>query len=367
MINTNLLYNKFRIILLLQFLILNAVNGQQEQPKPLTFTGYAEVYYLYNFNKPLSNRQPYFLYNHNRTNEVNLNLGFAKASYDKDKVRANLAIMSGTYTQANLAAEPEVLRHILEANIGVRLSAKNNLWLDAGILPSHIGFESAIGKDNYNLSRSILAENSPYYEAGIKINYTSKNEKWFLAALFLNGWQRIKRADGNTTPAFGTQVTYKPGASITLNSSTFIGNDKPDSARQMRYFHNFYGTYQVSKKFSLITGLDIGIEQKSKGRSQMNTWYAPIAIAKYHANNKTTVAVRVEYYADKSGVIVSTGTINGFKTTGFSANVDYAIQKEVLWRVEARWLGSRDRIFETHNNVPGDNAMWVSTALSVAF
>lgn len=366
MLSIKLPYAKLLFILLIQLTFTISIRGQDEE-KSVTIDGYTEVYYLYNFHQPLTNMQPSFIYNFNRTNEVNLNLGFIKAAYNKDKVRANLALMLGTYAQANLAAEPDVLRHIFEANIGVKLSAKGNLWLDAGIFPSHIGFESAIAKDNYNLSRSLLAENSPYYEAGLKLGYTSKNEKWFLSALLLNGWQRIKRPDGNTTPAFGTQLTYKPSTSVTLNSSSFIGNDKPDSIRQMRYFHNLYGIFQLSKKLSLITGFDIGAQQKSRGSSQMNTWYSPVIIPRYSASDKLTLAARAEYYSDRNGVIISTGTSNGFKTFGYSANVDYAIQKEVLWRIEARSLRSKDNIFETRNNLLVSAHTWLTTSLSLAF
>ena len=339
----------------------------QDTTKPLRITGYADVYYVYNFNKPLNNNQPSFLYCYNRNNEVNLNLGFVKASYNASNLRANFALMSGTYAVANLAAEPTALRNIFEANIGIKLSAKNNLWLDAGIMPSHIGFESAIGKDCNNLTRSILAENTPYYEAGLKLSYTSKNEKWFLSALLLNGWQRIKRLDGNTSPAFGTQITYKPSSTVTLNSSSFIGNDKPDSSRQWRYFHNFYGSFQLSKKIALITGFDIGAEQKSTGSSVMNTWYSPVLIAKYMASNKFSIAARAEYYCDKKGVIISTATTNGFRTFGYSANFDYAIQENAVWRIELRTLKSKDNIFEKRNSSFTSTSTWLATSLAISF
>lgn len=358
--------SKQAFLLIIPLVLFTQLEAQEEK-KQITFSAYSEVYCLYNFNRPLDNAQPSFIYNFNRNNEVNINLGYAKASYNTDKVRANFALMAGTYTQANLAAEPEVLRHIFEANIGVKLSAKSNLWLDAGIFPSHIGFESAVGKDCYNLTRSLLAENSPYYEAGIKLGYTSKNEKWYLSALLINGWQRIKRPDGNTTPAFGTQVTFKPAPAITLNLSTFIGNDKPDSVRQMRYFHNIYGIFQLSKNWSAIAGFDIGIEQKSKGSSQMNTWYSPVLIAKYNPSGKLSVSARAEYYSDKNGVIISTNTSTGFQTFGYSVNVDYSIQNNVLWRLEARTLNSKDKIFETRNRILSANSTWLSTSFAVSF
>lgn len=332
----------------------------------LSISGYTELYYGYDFNSPINNTRPGFLYNFNRTKEVNLNIGFLKAAYTKNSIRANFALATGTYMNANLAAEPGVLKNIFEANAGIRLSKTKNLWLDAGIFSSHIGFESAVGKDCWNLTRSIQAENTPYYESGIKIGYTSANEKWYLSAMLLNGWQRIQRVDGNTTPAFGTQVTYKPSTKVTLNSSSFIGNDKPDSVRQMRYFHNFYGIFQLSNSVAATLGFDIGMEQKQKGSSKMNSWYSPIAIVKFTTSPKTALAIRVEYYSDKNGVIIASGTPNGFKTWGFSSNFDVNISNNTLWRIELRNLNSKDAIFTKGNNTNKSNTL-LASSLAISF
>ncbi|WP_133272779.1 outer membrane beta-barrel protein [Hymenobacter radiodurans] len=43
--------------------------------------------------------------------------------------------------------------------------------MDTGIFTSHLGFELALSKDNWTLSRSLMAKNSPYYEAGVRITY----------------------------------------------------------------------------------------------------------------------------------------------------------------------------------------------------
>ena len=335
-------------------------------PSPLTFSGYIETYYTYDFGKPSNHNHPPFVYSHNRHNEVNLNLGFIKAAYQKENVRANLALMTGTYDNANLSAEPGVLKNIFEANAGVKLSKKKNIWIDAGIFASHIGFESAIGKDCWNLTRSILADNSPYFESGAKISYTSNNGKWFISGLLLNGWQRIQRVDGNNTPAFGHQLTFKPNSKITLNSSSFIGNDKPDSVRQMRYFHNFYGIFQLTDKLALTTGFDMGAEQKSKGSRQYNTWYSPVVILKISPNAKNSFAMRAEYYSDANGVIINTGTPNGFKTWGYSANYDRLIRDNVMWRIEARGFSGKDKTFEKDGR-PVNNNFFLTTAIAISF
>ncbi|MGO4708679.1 porin [Chryseobacterium sp. 2TAF14] len=335
--------------------------------KPLTINGYAEVYYTADFNNPKNNNRPGFVYSHNRNNEVNINLAFIKTAYNTENVRANLALAVGTYMNANYASEQGVMKNIYEANAGLKISKKHNLWIDAGIFPSHLGFESAIGKDNWTLTRSLFADNSPYFETGAKISYTSESGKWFLSGLVLNGWQRIQRVDGNSTPAFGHQLIFKPNEKLTINSSSFIGNDKPDSIRQMRYFHNLYAVYQINKKFGITAGFDIGAEQKAKGSNQYNIWYTPVVIGKYNATDKLSFTARGEYYQDEKGVIISTGTENGFKTFGYSFNADYQIFPNLVWRMEIRNLNSKDAIFTNRRDEFNKNSLTATTALAVSF
>lgn len=346
--------------------LLVASAQENREANPLTVSGYVETYYAYDFGKPALQNRPSFVYSHNRHNEFNLNLGMIKATYQKNGVRTNLALATGTYMNTNLAAEPGVLKNIFEANAGVKISKTSNLWIDAGIFASHIGFESAIGKDCWVLTRAILADNSPYYESGVKVTYTSPNEKWIMSGLLLNGWQRIQRVPGNGTIGIGHQLTYKPNAKITLNSSSFIGNDKPDSVKQMRYFHNFYGIFQLSDAFAITTGFDIGFEQKQKGSSNYNTWYTPIVMAKINADTKNSFTARLEYYNDANGVIITTATPNGFKTWGYSVNYDHAISNQAMWRIEARGFSSKDRIFEKNGNIANNN-FFISTSLAISF
>lgn len=347
--------------------VTGSLLAQEKEKKALTISGYAEVYYQQDFNNPKRNSRPAFVYSHNRNNEISLNLGLIKAAYETENVRANLGIGVGSYMNANYAAEEGVLKNIYEANIGVKLSKSHNLWLDAGIFPSHIGFESAIGMDCYTLTRSMMADNSPYFETGAKLSYSSTNQKWNIAVLILNGWQRIQRVEGNSTPAFGHQVTFRPSEKITLNSSSFIGNDLPDDEKKVRYFHNLYGQIQLNSKFALVAGFDIGAQQKQKGNNDYDTWYTPVVIAKYSLSEKISIAARGEYYNDKKGVIISSGNENGFQTFGTSLNVDYQILPNVVWRTEIKSLNSKDPVFlNREEEMKKANAMAI-TSLAIRF
>lgn len=354
----------------LLFIFCPTAHGQSEssvwaQKPEISYAGYVDIFYSYDFNEPTTNYRQTFLYNHNRHNEFNLNLGFIKGSAKHLKYRANIALQAGTYVVDNYAAEPTVLQHIYEGNAGLSLNKKNNLWIDAGIFGSHIGFESAISKDNWTLTRSLLAENSPYYLTGTKLTY-NPNEHWELAILICNGWQRIKKIPGNSLPAFCTQIKYIKGDRLTINWSTFIGTDDPDTTRRMRYFNNIYVQSQLTKRFGFIAGLDIGGQQTKKESADYKVWFSPVIIVRYLWTNKWSTALRAEYYQDKDGVIIVTGTPNGFKTSGLSLNLDYSPIKNVAWRLEGRWLTSTAKIFTRQKKNVNDNFAIVSS-IAVSF
>lgn len=166
--------------------------------------------------------------------------------------------------------------------------------------------------------------------------------------------------------SFGTHIIYKPSGKVTLNYSTFIGTDRPDSVRQLRYYHNIYGIFQISDKFGITAGFDIGTEEKSNTNSDMNTWYTPVLIAKLNVSQKVSITARGEYYEDKKAVIITTGTANGFKTTGVSFNVDYAASSNMLFRIEGRSLNSKDNIFVKDNAMKHTNS-FITTAFALSF
>jgi len=333
--------------------------AQDSITKPsLQLSAYIEAYYSNDLANPSDHLRPGFFYSYNRHNEFALNLGFIKAAYATSRVRGNLALMTGTYAQYNLSAEPALLQNIYEANAGVKLSKNQELWLDLGILPSHIGFESAIGKDCWTLTRSLLAENTPYYEAGARLSLNSKDGKWYAAALLLNGWQRMVRAPGIQSPVLGTQLTYKPSGNVTLNWSSYLGDERPGNEIQTRFFNNFYGIFTLSPKWGLITGCDIGVQAG-------NSWVTPVAILRHTPNENWAIAGRVEYYNDKNGVIIN--ALNGFETTGLSLNLDYLPVSNVALRFEARTLSGKRNYFKNSEGVATSSNTFLTSAIAIFF
>ncbi len=332
-------------------------------------SAYIEAYYTFDFARPTNNERASYWVNHARHNEFNVNHGIIETTINSESIRGHIALMIGTYSQYNLAREQELIRNIYEGNAGFKPFKKHNFWIDAGIFSSHIGFESAISKNCWTLSRSILAENTPYYEAGIKGTYTTPSEKWVVSGLILNGWQRIRRLENNSMPSFGTQIQWKPKKSILLNSSTYIGNEGTDSLIQMRYFHNFYSQIDFNKRWGLITGFDIGW-QTNQSTKQTRTWNASSVMLRYKFHQQWTFCARGEHYWDKNSIFITSNPDNpnahGFRAIAYSLNLDYAPAENMLVRVEAKRLQSPDKVFEI-NRSPSKQSFIVTTSIAVIF
>jgi len=326
----------------------------------ITLIGYLDLFYGYDFNQPQTESRLPYLYHYNRHNEVNLNHGYLSVNLDHAKYRANFGLHTGTYVIDNYTNEPDLLKLIYDANIGLALNNRNSLWLDIGIFGnSHIGAESTDSWTNWTASRTVLSENVPYYQAGLNLNWTQQD--WYVALLILNGWQKIKRIQGNSIPSFGTQVTYSGFELLSLNWSTFIGTDTPDSTRQMRYFSHFNTVINISENWGVTLGWDTGFEQKFKGSVEYHNWNGILTMLRYQFNSKFSATARYEFYSDPESVIVSTPSANGYRTSGVSANVDYNVLNAILCRLEARYFFSPDEIYPKEGSFITDNFFVLAT------
>ena len=125
---------KFSLIVL-TVLITKNIFAQTDTLKKITFSGYSEIYYSFDFSNPSNHEKPNFLYNHKRHNELNANLILVKANYFDTNYRATVGLMAGNYAQYNLSSEPNWAQIVYEANIGLKLSKKIIFGLMQEYLP----------------------------------------------------------------------------------------------------------------------------------------------------------------------------------------------------------------------------------------
>ncbi|MBT9395497.1 porin [Hymenobacter sp. NST-14] len=336
-------------------------------PNPLTLYGFVDGYYGYDFKYEPTNQRPGFLYSHNRQNEFTVNNAVLGLRYDNGQVRGAVGLHAGSYVAANYAAEDPVFRHLYEGYAGFR--PFRNAWLDVGIFTSHIGFESALSKDNWTLTRSLMAENSPYYEAGARLTY-EVSPKLTLTGLVLNGWQNIRET--NQGKALGTQLQWKPIDKLLINSSAFYGNEQPrDSVRRRRYFHNFYASYAATDRLSLALVFDAGQQESEQRGGRADTWHTGAAFVRYQLAPKWTAAARAEYYHADRGVLIVSGAPQlgdpAFKVKAASLNLDYAPAPNVVFRVEGRLMDAKRPLFAQSGSQVSDSYGNLTSSIALAF
>lgn len=310
---------------------------------------YAEAYAGFDINQPLSRVRAPFMYNHHRLNEASLNLVQAEFGHIslEGRVRAKIGLQAGTYVERNLATEPLALRNLTETFVGFKAPAQN-LWFDIGIFNSHIGFESVKGIENDMLTRTLMADNSPYYEAGARALY--KGNKIDLGFFVLNGWQQIRNNGAvRTGPSVGTQIQWKSGR-FTFNSSTFAGILNPRPQFIYRIFHNFWMSYaSASQKHKLTFAFDAGYQVLDNPVNVRTAfWNVQSLVYRFNLSQHWAATARIEHFHDPEAVFIAQpfNSVYGGRVMVGAMGAEYRFHDDFCIRAEARYMQADEKFFE---------------------
>ncbi len=339
---------KRRIIWLALGMALPCRAPAQDTARVVTIGAFVDAYFAWDFNGPRpGDFDRAYTTQPARQDEFNVNLAYVELKVAGPRLRGRLALQAGTAVQANYAGEPttggvsgpDLARHIQEAVAGVRVA--ENLWIDAGIYLSHIGQEGWISRDNPTYSRSLIADFSPYYEAGVRATW-SPSRALTAQLHVLNGWQNI--AETNRAKALGVRLEYAASPHLAIGYDDFIGDEAPDTApSRLRVFHEIFAT-ATAGRLQLWVTLDYGTQGRAPAPGT-SAWYGGAVVARVALRRTVALAGRVERYADPGAVIVRTGTPYAFRVNGASLGVDVTPAPGAQWRTEVRAFAARDPVF----------------------
>jgi hypothetical protein len=330
----------------------------------LTLEGYVDVYYSYAFSHPVGGTRPYWV-SYNRDNEINLDLAYISLKYTSDRVRASFTPGYGTYMNANYAIERQTLQNILEASVGIRLFKGKDIWLDGGVFNSPYTNESVYSFDQLTYTRSIGADNTPYYLTGAKLTMPL-SAKWTAYLYLLNGWQVIESQHDPLD--FGSQLEFKPDSNWDINWNTYIGNessiDNPGYRR--RLFGDWYATFTASSKWSFSADVYSGWQQRYEGSAlRTRNWWNVNGCARYTFLPGNSFSLRVEHFDDASEVLIKPVTsAPGFKLSGASLGYNLSITEDAMIRVEGRYFRSPFGLYPLRNQTDADNDTWLTVGLT---
>lgn len=281
-------------------------------PSGVQLHGFVDVYASWNPNRPSDNNnfEPGTGTTGVKANEFALNLAALDVSLDPKPVGFHVVAVAGTGTDVVHAAEvhPNNVRYLYQASASYTLNVGRGVLLEAGIQPSHIGYEGFFSKDNWNGTRGWMGEFSPYYQTGLKVA-TSFDDHWSGQLWLLNGWQVVE--DNNSGKAFGMQAAYaKDALGFILN--TFFGPELPDDDAHWRSFVDFIGTWQVSEKVKAAASVDLG--RQTRPQAAAASWQGASLWLRTLLSNppspspsspSSALALRIECFHDPDGAITS--------------------------------------------------------------
>jgi hypothetical protein len=320
----------------------------------LKIEGYIDAYGSYYPKKfQFDQDRNYFLVNHNMNNQFNINLAFAKLSYQSENVRARITPAFGSYMVANYGMYS--ISNLMEANVGFRVYKK--IWVDAGILPAPFSNESPISKDHLMYTRSLAAELVPYYMTGARLEVPINLKlNWYFYVV--NNWQSI--ADNNRLKSFASQLEYRPNKNHLVNWNVYYGNDgQMDFGNRVvdshRWFSDLYWVYQPEGRFSFTTCVwaEFIKDEFSYGMGNRTLSGQANFIGRYQLNKKHSVSGRIEYFQRerllKEDQLYRMGA-SGLASAGLCWNV--AVAKNALFRVEARQFLAPEKVDRMENDFP---------------
>jgi hypothetical protein len=368
--------NKTGILILMLLLCCSSTTFSQcisfnpggDTTKTVTFEGYTDVYFGFDFNQPKDANRPYSVTQH-RHNEFNINLAYFSMKFNSSRARAVFTPGFGTYMNANYATERVTLKNIIEANVGVKLFKEKNIWLDVGVIGSPYTTESAVSFDQLLYTRSFAAEYSPYYLTGAKLALPLTN-KINLYLYLINGWQVIE--DTNTPLAFSSWIEIKPNSKIAINWSTYFGSEQSAAIQtnRSRYFSDLNCIYSPNKRLTMSVDVYGGIQNRSDslaGRENVN-WWQGNSNARYYINEDNSISARAEYYSDKQNIFITPVTgESGFDCTSYSLGFNRSVTQHVLFRLEGRYFQSTGNVFLDNKLTPINTDAMVIAGLIAKF
>ena len=232
------------------------------------------------------------------------------------------------------------IRNVYQASLSYTAPLGRGLSIEAGVYPSHIGFESFFSKDNWNYTRGWLGELSPYYQSGIKVSY-AWSDRWSGQVHVLRGWQLV--GDNNSAPAVGTQIAYN-GARLSTSFNTFVGAELPNDNAHLRKFGDFVATWKATPRLTAGTQIDRG--RQLYGESSAANWVGIGGYGRWAFDDRHALAVRGERFRDGDA------GISGFPQTLTESTLTYELRpgRHLIVKAEGRRDHSTLPVFHGSRN-----------------
>lgn len=328
--------------------------AQESSPPATVFGGSADLYYKYDFSGH-NNSFTSFTRSHD---SFELGMASIEASHKLDKASVFVDLGFGNRASEFTFNDADITFMIKQ--LYVTYDFTPSFKIIAGSFTTHLGYELLDAVDNKNYSMSYAFTNGPFFNTGIKAQYTSGKYSFMLGVSDPTDFKTTIEAGSNQKAFFG-QVAYS-GTTESAYFNFTTGSMNPISSKNRTQF-DFVGTKKISDKLSLSFNGTYALVKDDFDSTLDGNWFALIGYANYALKPKLNLAYRLEYFDDKDAVL---GMVGNGNVWGNTLSLNFK-EGNLTFIPEFRYDLSRQDIFVDSNKIPTRASAYLLLATTYSF
>lgn len=353
-ITTTLKKNFFQIasLCLLAMYTANAQDAKEILPGT-TFAGSADFYYKYDFAE-VDNSYTSFTHSHD-----SYEIGMASIEASHKLGKASIFVDLGFGSRASEFTYNDAANTFMIKQMYITYDFTPSFKVTAGSFGTHIGYELLDAIDNKNYSMSYAFTNGPFFNTGVKAQYTSGKYSFMAGITNPTDFKTASEA-GSKNKTFIGQIGYvAETGSAYLNFTS--GSANPASDKNKTQF-DFVGTKKLNTKLTLgFNGTYAMVKDDYDSELDAN-WFSLVGYVNYALKGKWSVAYRLEYFDDKDGAIY--GAMPSIIGNTLSFNYK---EGNFTFIPEVRFDSSSEDIFSKKDGTAAGSSAYVLLATTYSF
>lgn len=309
----------------------NAPDPEPEKKPALTVSGFADIYYRYDFAKTKANNFTSFTNSHN---SFALGMASIKLEHKTDKVSMVADLDFGTRAAEFAYNESGLLSAIKQ--LYVTYSPNSWLKLTAGSWATHIGYELVDPQLNRNYSMSYMFTNGPFTHTGIKAE-ASSGKSGFMVGISNATDYRIPPTGQINKKFLIAQYSVAASENVKLYLN-YVGGKNPDTSKVSQF--DAVITAKVNDKLSFGFNGTVNSTKAWDGAKNIagKSWWGSALYVNLDPKPWFGLTLRSELFSDKNqlkvyaaapegGNILATTLSANFKVDGFIFIPEFRIDK----------------------------------------
>ncbi|GAA4301626.1 hypothetical protein GCM10023143_03550 [Compostibacter hankyongensis] len=305
-------------------------------------SGYADVYYKYNFNKNETDNKTSFTNSHNSFELGMISLKVQHA-FGKVSVYGDL----GFGKRADEFSYTDEKTSLAIKQLYVSYAPADWVTLALGSFATHVGYELVDADLNRNYSMSYMFSYGPFSHTGLKATFKAGDHSFMVGVFNPTDY---KYAPPDSKKYIGAQWAFTPSESGFSSYLNYIGGEDTSGLRNDQL--DVVLNYTVSDHFSL--GYN-GTYSHYKFEDNKTAWWGSALYLNGDFTEHFGLTLRGEYFSDKDGVKVFTDAAafpDGGSVLSFTLSGNCKIGGHLRLVPEIRLDQASETLFNKGNGSP---------------